>query len=389
MKKLLIVVDERKMGGVSIVLEDYLNNLDLTEFHTDLLILHNNGDRFVNIPNTIKKIYLDKYFDFVDIGFKELMIKKNIIGALKKTYNSFLIKTGFIESKIKKIREKENIKDYDIEICFKAGFCTLFTAFGNSKKKINWVHEDYKVFDPTVKYKKTFYKSYKNMDKIVVVSDDARNNFNELYSQNDKTITITNYISEDRILRMGNENLDITIPKNVINFVSVGRLVEQKKFDRIINAVDRLKKEGLSGNICVNIIGDGPLRYYLQNMIDKKKLNDNITLIGQKNNPYNIIKQHDIYILSSECESFGLVRVEALILGIPVLTTDVACTKQILDNDKYGITIENSEEGIYKGMKKIITEKNTLNELKQKVIGYTYSLKNKEILEKIQLLLKE
>ena len=85
-KNILFVVDERMMGGVSIVLEDILNNISLNNKNIDLLILHDRGDRLVNIPKKINIIYGSKFFNIIDLTFKDLIISKNIIGILKKIY---------------------------------------------------------------------------------------------------------------------------------------------------------------------------------------------------------------------------------------------------------------------------------------------------------------
>ena len=66
MKNILLVVDERKMGGVSILLEDLINNMDLKDKAIDILVLHNNGDRLENIKDKVNIIYGTKYFDAID-----------------------------------------------------------------------------------------------------------------------------------------------------------------------------------------------------------------------------------------------------------------------------------------------------------------------------------
>ena len=76
MKKILFVNDERQMGGVCILLEDYLNNIDFKDSKVDLLVLHNNGERLKNIPQDVNIIYGDKYFDVVDLPFKSLLKKR-------------------------------------------------------------------------------------------------------------------------------------------------------------------------------------------------------------------------------------------------------------------------------------------------------------------------
>ena len=72
MKKILFVVDERKMGGVSIVLEQIINSISSNEFKCDVLVLHNNGDRLENLKNC-NLIFGTNFFDVVDIPFMNLV----------------------------------------------------------------------------------------------------------------------------------------------------------------------------------------------------------------------------------------------------------------------------------------------------------------------------
>ena len=74
-KKILIVTDDRSMGGVSVLLEDILKNVSY-KFKIDLMILNNNGKCFENLPENIKIIYGTKFFDIIGIHLK------NMIGLL-------------------------------------------------------------------------------------------------------------------------------------------------------------------------------------------------------------------------------------------------------------------------------------------------------------------
>ena len=62
MKKILFVVDERKLGGVSIVLENILKNVDRNNLKINVLVLHNNGDRLNDLPEGVNVIYGNSYF---------------------------------------------------------------------------------------------------------------------------------------------------------------------------------------------------------------------------------------------------------------------------------------------------------------------------------------
>lgn len=75
-KNILFVVDERKMGGVSVLFEDMMTLLDITNYNIDLLILHNNGDSLQNLPESINVIYGTPYFEAIDYTMKDVIKKK-------------------------------------------------------------------------------------------------------------------------------------------------------------------------------------------------------------------------------------------------------------------------------------------------------------------------
>ena len=145
MKKVLFVVDERMMGGVSIVLQDILKFINTKKYEIDIMVLHNHGDYLNNIDN-VNIIYGTPFFEAIDYTIKEVLKSGNIKLIFRKCYLVFLMKTGLIKRKIIKERRKCLTKKYDVEIAFKDGFTALFTAYGDSLKKYHWLHADYSTF---------------------------------------------------------------------------------------------------------------------------------------------------------------------------------------------------------------------------------------------------
>ena len=151
---------------------------------------------------------------------------------------------------------------------------------------------------------------------------------------------------------------EVTI-SNVPNISDIDSLEEILNYlNAVIKAttvLNKLKEENKLGNIKYYIIGDGTEYDNLKKLISDKGLNDNIFMLGNKENPYPYFKAADLFVMSSFHESYGLVIVEALILGIPVLSTKIATIYDILD-EKYGLIVDNSFDGLYNGIRKIIDE---------------------------------
>lgn len=384
-KNILFVVDERRMGGVSVLFEDIMNLLDITSYNIDLLILHNNGNSLQNLPNSIKIIYGTPYFEAIDYTIKEVIKEKKIGLLLKKIKVVFDMKTGLIKNSIIRERKKILKKQYDIEIAFKDGFTALFTVFGNSKKKIHWIHYEYKKANPNQKYNELFKKILPQFDQIVAVSDKVKKDFNDIYNLGDKVTVIYNIVDQNKINIKANEKCDITLDKNDLNIVSVGRLHTVKGYERLIMALARIKNDGILDGIKVRIYGDGPELTNLKKLIADHSLDKVVFMMGQVTNPYKYIKNSDLFVLPSIYESFGLVIVESLSLGVPVLATKTAATHKLIKDNVNGLIVENSIDGIYLGLKKIIENNNLINEYKNNLNNYFYD--NSKELEKIKQIL--
>lgn len=384
-RNILFVVDEKRMGGVSVLFETIISLMDISNYNIDLLVLHNNGEMFKNLPSSINIIYGSSYFEAIDYTMKEIIKKKSIKLLLKKIKVVLDMKTGHIENVIKKERKKILTKKYDVEIAFKDGFTALFTAFGDSKRKIHWLHYEYKKTNPNGKYDKLFKRILPTFDKIVAVSDNVKKCFNDIYHLDDKVIVIYNVVNGEKIIELSKEESNVLLNSNELNLVSVGRLHEMKGYDRLIDTIYKLKSDGIFDNVKLRIYGDGPLFETLNQKISDLELTNDIFLMGSVMNPYKYIKNSDLFILSSIYEPFGLVIVESLTLGVPVLATLNSATDKLISNDYNGLIVENSLDGLYSGLKKIIENKEILKKYKNNLTNYFYD--NNEQLNKIKQIL--
>ena len=382
MKNILLVVDERKMGGVSILLEDLINNMDLKDKAIDILVLHNNGDRFENIKDKVNIIYGTKYFDAVDIPLKEIIKRFNIKLLFKKIRLVFDMKTGLIKNRIIKERKKILTKEYDTEVAYKDGFTALFVGFGNCKNKIHWLHYDYRTQNVNAKYDKLFKYVLPKFNKIIAVSKGVMDDFNKIYHLEDKTSVINNFVDVKKIKGLAKDIKNTKSSK--LEFVSVGRLHMQKGYDRLIRVVARLRDEGLTDNIIIHLYGDGPEEANLKNLITLYNLHDIIVMEGRANNPYEKIVGKDLFILTSIYEAFGLVIVESMTLKVPVLALESPATNELISNNKNGLIVDNSEEGLYQGLKKVISNPKLLSDWKQSLKDYNYENNNKRIIKEIE-----
>jgi glycosyltransferase involved in cell wall biosynthesis len=195
--------------------------------------------------------------------------------------------------------------------------------------------------------------AYNKMNAIICVSDFTLQMFQQKFpGLNSKLKVIYNPVDSIRIERLSNDFL--IERKSKFTIVSVGRLTVQKRFDRLIRVAARFRKENY--DLTVQIIGDGELKEDLKNLSKKLETDDITEFVGFVNNPFPFIKNADLMVLPSASEGFGLVVVEAMALGIPVIATRTAGPTEILEENKYGLLSEHDDESIYQAIKKLIKD---------------------------------
>lgn len=123
------------------------------------------------------------------------------------------------------------------------------------------------------------------------------------------------------------------------DLVFIGRLSEAKNPIRFLNIVKDIKANFPS--LQVAILGDGELRELCLSTIIEMKLEKNINMLGFIENPYPILCNSKILCMTSSWEGFGLVAVEALTLGIPVVATPVGGLVDIIDSTCGMLTDDN------------------------------------------------
>lgn len=139
--------------------------------------------------------------------------------------------------------------------------------------------------------------------------------------------------------------------------ISIARLERQKDYVSAIFAIKKLVDENY--DIKYFILGKGSLEKKLKKIVINLNLNNNIFFLGFKKNPYKYLKKSNLLLLTSRYEAFGVVIVESLMLGVPVVATDCYCgPAEILSSKKYGELAKVGDiNSIAYSIKKVISNK--------------------------------
>lgn len=365
-QKVLFLIESLSGGGAEKVLSILLKHIDKAKFDITLCTIVDTGiyveevKRHVKytsiLGNLQKKSYIGKLL------YKTLyLLIYNVLPA-KLTYTLFIPKNN------------------DIEVAFIEGFCTKLLSHSTNKraKKIAWVHIDLQKFPWIKDIYKNFEQektSYLKYDKIVGVSNTVVSSVKKRYDLNN-VITLYNPIENFDIIQKSNESITLPPQTQAIRMVTVGRFVPQKAYDRLLRVIKRLYEDGYS--IELWILGDGEQRSMLEEYINTHSLNKIVTLWGFQKNPYPFLKYSNIFVCSSISEGYSTAVTEALILEIPVITTACSGMEELLLNGKCGPITENSENGLYSGIKHILDNPNLLTSYKQNILLHKerFSLSN-------------
>nr|WP_262908442.1 glycosyltransferase [Chryseobacterium sp. R2A-55] len=354
-------------GGAEKVLTTFLKNLPENQYEIDLLLNLYSGKYLAEIPKWVNILYLNKGEMITTNRIQDIPRKafRVLYQKLLKTFPKILYSTIL------------KGKKYDIEFAAIHGFRDeILNSPLPSSKKIVWIHND---------LRKTHFQNdheiriFFGFDKIMVISEQIQHDFQNLAKneeERNRIVRIYNPLdtkeihlksdapkSPEGILKTFS-NLEKPIP----TFVGVGTVFPQKGFDRLLHVHKKLLNEGFRHH--VKIVGDG---YDFEKIKKLKKnlgVDETAEMIGFTNNPYPHVKEADFFILSSRYEGFPTVLFEAITLKKNIIATDVSGVREMLLDGKLGLIVENSEEGIYEGIKKALTDPGSFEPYQRELRNY-------------------
>ncbi|MEL0456396.1 glycosyltransferase [Flavobacteriaceae bacterium SZ-1-7] len=366
MKKILFLHPDLRGGGAEKVLVNMLNRLDKVKYDITLTTIFEEGvNKEILSPEVKHNFLLKKVFP----GWS----------LLQKIFSP-----SFLFNRIVK-------GNYDIIVAYLEGVPTRIVGGCSSKntKIISWVHVDLEGFniEKVFRSPKEMRNLYLKYNAIVGVSKTALNSLSKKIPQipKNKLKVIHNVVDVNLIIAKGNEIVEeIDFNKKTINLCSVGRLAQQKGYIRLLNALALLAKEGIPFHLY--IVGQGEQEEKLKEIIAKNQLESQITLLGFKSNPHKYVNNCDLFVCSSYQEGFSTAVTESVLLKTPVLTTNCAGMDEILVDGKYGMIVENTDEALLGGLRKILTTPSLLNHYKEKVNERSQYLQEKDNIADIEKL---
>ncbi|QDP85816.1 glycosyltransferase [Chryseobacterium sp. SNU WT5] len=343
MTKILFLIPTLMHGGAEKVLVNLVNNLDPNKYEITLYSIFDGG---VNKEFLKSHVHYRYKFKKVFRGNSQVM----------KLFSPKFLYRFFI---------KEN---YNVVVSFLEGPAARIISGCNDPKtkKVAWIHSDMLTHNLAAVGFKNFaeaQKLYNKFDLIAGVSKNVVDSFQKIFNSKVFVQVLYNVNETENIQKLGTEKIVYNFSENIIKICSVGKITGNKGFDRLLEAHHRLLSAGLIHQIY--ILGIGEDQIPLKKRIKELGVEQSFTLLGFHKNPYQYMSKCDLYVCSSHREGFSTSVTEALILGVPVISTEVSGAKELLGkNNEYGIVTENTTEGIYQGLQLLLGNPQKLSHYK-------------------------
>lgn len=374
MKKILFVIDSLACAGAEKSLITLLSLIDYSKYEVDLQLFSYGGELENLLPKEVKLLEPFNYMKFTTLSLKKAIQEGIFKLKLKYLFSrlkfSFILRKGKYDNKAKarlfweinKNCIEETKKEYDIAIAYAQGVPTFYVADRvKAKKKIAWINTSYHLERIEKQYQRNKYRKF---NKIVLVSNSAKNIFKEVYPEFEEKLEIIYDINNPKIMEeMSNIGEKLPIG-NEIKILTIGRFAKGKAYDIALEACKILKDKGIKFKWY--ILGKGPLKEEIEQKIDELGLKEDFILLGVTPNPYGYIKSADIYVQTSRFEGFGLAIAEARILNVPVVTTEFDAVYNQMVQRKNGIVTQMDAQSVADGIMELIENK----ELKNSIIEY-------------------
>lgn len=343
MKRVLIMNDFVSGGGAEVVMKNIVARLH-NDYKITVMTMHDD-------INAFKEIFPD------NVEYMPSKIKANSYRRINPLC--------YVISIYNRIRELIICsKKYDVVIANKEGPCMKLVSKMKVGTKLAWVHVDYRYLYWT---RFTFpahaeVRCMKSFDKVVCVSQAVADSIKEVIGDPGNLCVKYNPIDYCDIIEKSKEEAEVSRDNSKPLFVAVGRIVEQKNFITLTKVCSRLCKEF---EFELWIVGDGKERKAIENILKNKKCSC-VKILGMQSNPYKFLKQADFLVNTSLGESYGLVIQEALILGIPVLSTRCPAVDECFDS-RFGILVDCNEEAIENAMRYVLENPECISNYKKTI----------------------
>ncbi|MBR6951284.1 MAG: glycosyltransferase [Oscillospiraceae bacterium] len=393
MKRILIFSHALELGGAERSLIGLLHSLDYSEYEVDLFLMRHTGELMSCIPEQVN--LLPEIPQYACLAVPIAQVLKS--GHFGVAFGRFIGKRK-AAAYVKQHKLKENAVSleyshkytrafmptvgtgvYDLAVSFLTPH--YFAAEKvQAKKKAAWIHTDYSRLAVNVESELAMWGRY---DHIVGVSEDVVKSFTGVFpSLADKTMVMENTLPEKLIREQSKAfSAEDEMPADgSIRLLSIGRFSHAKNFDNVPDICARIRAAGLP--VKWYLIGYGGEEELIRHKIAEAGMQENVIILGKRENPYPYIAACDLYVQPSRYEGKAVTVREAQLLGKPVVITDYPTSSSQLEDGLDGIIVPMDNTGCAKAISSLLKDSSILKGIQNDLSNKDFSNSEEVVLLK-------
>jgi len=361
-KKILFCIHDLRGRGAEKVLGTLLKEIDRDKFQPSVFVYHD--DFVIDIP------------DHVDIVSAHIPHDPPHAGLFKKIKNN-IYKVLSLYRTLKSFRP-------DIALSISGTNITLVLAKYIYDRKLNVILSEHTMASLFTKETKNIFIRYLTdklislvyplADLIITPSKAVFDDLESVYKiSTAKILVIPNPLDIEYILSCAKENTNFLFPDdNSFRIGFIGGLSREKNIQCLIKASAILKTKGVE--IHLFLIGEGDEKKNLEELSKQISVEDRVHFLGFLENPYPILRNFDVLVVTSFFETFSYVMLEAMACGVPVISTKwKGCEDIYRDMENCLLVPINDEEKLALAIERVMSQR----ELKEKLVRNGFDLVEK------------
>lgn len=349
-KKIIFIIGSMRRGGAERVISILANEYSDNGWEVQIITLLDNSNDYI-LRDSIKVINItdDKKSRIQKIPFWLIQIRRTF-----KQFNPDVI----------------------VSFIARINILTLIASLGLNKKIIISERNDPKSDSRTWFIKMATYLLYPLADAIVFQTTWAKNCFPK-------------YIQKKGIIIRNPVYLDVKATEMKDNkIVAVGRLLEQKNHKLLINAFSKVIEK--YPDYKLYIYGEGKLRRELVNQVEELNISDNVFMPGNVLNIHEKISDAEMFVLSSDYEGLSNALLEAMMMGLPCISTNCAGSNEVIEHEKNGLLVPIKDaKSLSESIVRLIQDRELAEKLGKNAMACSVKFKSENVINDWKKVIEE
>jgi len=367
-KKILFVMPHLKPCGVTTAFLNLINEIKADRgLELDLFVF--DTDEVEILPKEINVLPVGKLTRLLAVDQKTADKAGTLLGLVRLLFsgiakffaNHYAYSLAFLFEK--------TIGEYDVAISFSQSgkpheLCGGMNEFVLTKveaeKKVTVLHCDYAKSGLDTLYNCDLYQLF---DKVASPSEGVIKSLLSRVPECSENAVLLhnchNFSNMEALSKIDTQEYD----RSVLNILTVDTIREEKGHFRALDALIKLKEDGLK--FCWHVVGDGKDMEKLKEKVSKYNLSRNVIFYGEQENPYKFYVNADVVLVPSYFEGASTAFARSEYFNIPVVATRTTSTDELVMEKNLGLVCENSESGIYSAFEYIAKNPHIIREIKR------------------------